>query len=87
MPDIVSKPLCAPASEVAVLFNSNLSRRPFLRQVVNVDLLLCTGFDLEHENFFLCHISTKGPMYVERLSETIDEDLVGNNFSPIPSKI
>ena len=36
--------LYAPPSEVAVLFNSNLSRRPILGQVVNLDLLLCTGF-------------------------------------------
>ena len=36
---------CAPPSEVAVLFDSNLSRHHFLRQVVNLDLLLCTGLD------------------------------------------
>ena len=36
---------CAPPSEVAVLFNWNLSRRPFLGQVVDLDLLLCTGFN------------------------------------------
>ena len=30
-----------PPSEVSALFNSNLSRHPFLRQVVNLDLLLC----------------------------------------------
>ena len=34
MPDIVSK-LCASSSEVAVLFKSNLCRRPFLGQLVN----------------------------------------------------
>ena len=32
-------------SEFAVLFNLNLSRLPFLGQVVNLDLLLCTGFN------------------------------------------
>ena len=32
--------LCEQLSEVAVLFKSNLSRRPFLRQVVDLDLLL-----------------------------------------------
>ena len=37
--------LCTLIFEVAVLFDSNLSRRPFLRQVVDLDLLLCTGFD------------------------------------------
>ena len=30
---------CPPPSEVVVLFNSNLSRRPFLRKVVDLDLL------------------------------------------------
>ena len=49
-------------SEVAVLFDSNLSRRPFLGQVVDLDLLLCTGFDLEHAVLFLCHIFTQRPM-------------------------
>ena len=32
---------CVEPSEVATLFNSNLSRRPFLEQVVDWDLLLC----------------------------------------------
>ena len=31
---------CAPPSEVAVLFDSNLSRRPFFGQVVDLDQLL-----------------------------------------------
>ena len=53
---------CAPPSEVAVLFDSNLSRRPFLRQVVDLDLLLCTGFDLEPAVLFLYHIFTQVPM-------------------------
>ena len=53
---------CAPPSEVAALFNSNLSRRPFLGQVVDTDLLLCTGFDSEHVVLFLCHIFTQRPM-------------------------
>ena len=53
---------CAPPSEVAVLFDSNLSRRPFLGQVVDSDLLLCTGFDSEHAVLFLCHIFTQRPM-------------------------
>ena len=42
---------CAQPSEVAVLYDPNLGRRPFLRQVVGLDLLLCKGFDLEHEVF------------------------------------
>ena len=44
--------ICAPPFEIAVLFNLNLSRRPFLRQVIDLDLLLCTGFDSEHEVLF-----------------------------------
>ena len=38
-------------SEVAVLFDqdlSRLSRCPFLEQAVDIEMLLCTGFDLEH---------------------------------------
>ena len=54
-PDFVSKH-CTPPSEVAALFDSNLSRLPFLGQVVDTDLLLCTGFDSEHVVLFLCHI-------------------------------
>ena len=62
MPDIVSK-LCSQQSEVAVLFNLNdlnLSRLSlFFRQVVYLDLVLCTGFNSEHEVLFLCHILTQ----------------------------
>ena len=53
---------CSPPSEVAGLFNSNLSRRPFLGQVVDLDLLLCPGSDLELAVLFLCHIFTQRPM-------------------------
>ena len=42
---------CEPPSEVAVLFDSNLSKRPFLGQAIGLestlDLLLCKGFDSE----------------------------------------
>ena len=48
--------------EVAVLFDLNLRRCPFLGQVVDLDLLLCTGFDLEHAVLFPCHIFTQRPM-------------------------
>ena len=34
---------------VAVLFK-NLSGRPFLGKVVDLDLLLCAGFNLTHAN-------------------------------------
>ena len=53
---------CASPSEVAVLFYSNLSRRPFLGQVVDLDLLLCTGFDSEPAALFLIHTFTQRPM-------------------------
>ena len=51
-----SQSLCAPTSEVDVLFYLNLSSRPFLGQVVDLDLLLCTRFDLEHADLSLCPI-------------------------------
>ena len=46
--------LCEQPSELAVLFNWNLNRRPFLRQVFNLDLLLCTRFYSENACMFLC---------------------------------
>ena len=57
MPDIVSK-LLALASKVPVLFNWNLSRCTFLRQVVDLDLLFCTA----HVNLFLYPILTQRTM-------------------------
>ena len=54
--------ICAPPSEVAVLFYSNLSRLPFLREVINLDLLLCTGLKSEYAVLFLCHMFTQRPM-------------------------
>ena len=67
---------CAPPSEVAVLFDSNLSRLPFLGQVVDLDLLLCTGFDSEHAVLFLCHIFTQRPM-TDRKIERSDGRALG----------
>ena len=81
---------CVPPSEVAVLFYLNLSGRPFLGQVVDLDLLLCAEFDSENVDLFLCHISTQRPTAgsdPKRLSEVMGAALVGNNFSPISSKI
>ena len=40
----------------------NLIRLPFLGQVIDLDLLLCTGFNNEHEDLFLCTIFTKRPI-------------------------
>ena len=82
---------CVPPSEVAALFNSNLSRRPFLGQVVDLDLLLCTGFDLEHAVLFLCQqnqrlLRDEWMPVTERLSEAMAAALVCSNFSQIPWK-
>ena len=57
-------------SEVAVLFNSNLSSSPFLGQVVTLDVLLCTGFNLEHEVLFLCHIFKQRPMTDKEIEQS-----------------
>ena len=76
---------CAPPSEVAGLFYSNLSRRPFFGQVVDLDLLLCTGFDSEHAVFILCHIFTQRPMNYRKI-ERSDERGFGRHLLPIPSK-
>ena len=59
---LTSFPSWAPPSEVAVLFNLNLSRWSFLWQVFDLDLLLCTGFNSEHAVLFLCHGFTQRPM-------------------------
>ena len=81
---------CAPPSEVAGLFDPNLSRRPFLRQVIDTDLLLCTGFDSEHVDLFLCHISTRRRMNDRKIERSDERGLgqhwLSNNFSPIPWK-
>ena len=54
--------ICAQLSEVVALFDWNMSRRPFLGQVVDSDLLLFTGFNLEHAVLFLRHTFTQEPM-------------------------
>ena len=65
---------CASPSEVAVLFNPNL--RPFLGQVLDFDLLLCTGFDSEHVALFLCHLFTQSPI-TDRKIERSDRRCFG----------
>ena len=82
----------APPSEVAVLFNYNLSRRPFLGQVVDFDLLLCTLHRIRfgtcgfvHGSYVIFLLSDQ--WMIKRLSEAMSAALVGNNFSPIPFKI
>ena len=76
---------CAPPSEVAVLFDSNLSRRPFLRQVVDLDLLLCAGFDSEHEVLFLCHIFTQRPINDRKIEQSYGR-CFGRQQIPFPKK-
>ena len=71
---------CAPPSEVAVLFDSNLSRLPFLGQVVDLDSI---------QNMLFCSyviFLLRDQWLIERLSEAMGAALVRNNFSPIPSK-
>ena len=48
---------------LSALFDWNLSRGPFLRQVSDLGLLLCTGSDSQHADFFLCPIFTQRPMH------------------------
>ena len=54
--------ICVLPCEVAVLLDLNLSRCPFLRQVIHLDLLLCTRFNSEYVVLFPCHIFTQRPM-------------------------
>ena len=68
---------CLKPSEIAVLFNSKLNRCPVLRQVVDLDLLLCIGVDWEHAALFLCHIFT----CPSRAGELPQE--LGSWFSPL----
>ena len=64
--------VCASPSEVAELFYLKLIRRPFLAQVVDLDLLLCTGFNSEHWHavLFLCHIFTHRPMLDRKIERS-----------------
>ena len=50
---------------MAVLFYWNLSRRRFLRQVVDLDLLLCTRFDSVHDDLFH-HVRVQDSKYNEQ---------------------
>ena len=57
-----------------MLFNSTLSRHPFLGHVVNLDLLLCTEFDLEHEVLFLYHIFAQRAINDRKIEQSIGQD-------------
>ena len=59
-----------------MLFNLNLSRRSFLGQVIDTDLLLCTGFDLEHEVLFLCHVFAQRQMNDRKIERSYGRCLV-----------
>ena len=52
-----------------------LSRRPFLGQVVDLDLLLCTGFDSDYAVLFPCHISTQRPMNDRKIERSYGRGL------------
>ena len=67
---------CTPTSEVAMLFFWSLSRLPFLRQVIDLDLLLFTAFNLEHVDLFLCPTFTQRPMNDKKI-ELNKEHIVG----------
>ena len=69
MQDIISEVLSL--SEVAVLFSSNLCTLPFLRLVVESDLLLYTGINMEHADLLLC------PMFTQR--QINDQKIEQNN--------
>ena len=69
MPDIVFKLLSAAIGRsCAVGFEPE--QAPFFRQVVDLDLLLCTGFNSEHDDLFLCHISTQRPMNKRKMDQS-----------------
>ena len=62
---------------LSVLFDWNLSRCPFLRQIVDLeigirilDLLLCTGFDLVHTDLYLCLIFTQRSMNDQKIERS-----------------
>ena len=78
---------CAPQSEVAVLFYLNLSRLPFLGQVVNLHLLLCTGFDSEQLFCSYVIFLLSDECMIARSSKAMGAALICKNFSSIPSKI
>ena len=61
---------CTQPSQAAVLFNSNLSRCPFLGQVVDLNVLLCTGFNSEHADLLLCPIFTQRSMNDRQIEQS-----------------
>ena len=83
---------CSPPPEVAVLFGLNLSRCPFLGQFVNLDLLLCTVFNLELEDLFLRPILTQTPINYRNIEWTDkrcfgQQQLLANSISHTTSRL
>ena len=68
-------------SEVVVLFHRKLSRRPFLGQYVDFDLLLCTGFNKDSEVLFLFLSLTQRPMNYCKIEWSNEHCLVNTKFS------
>ena len=78
---------CALPSEVAVLLDSNLSRRPFLGHVIYLDLLLFTRFDSEHAVCSYVIFLLTDQWLIERLRAAMIAALVCTDFSPIQLNI
>ena len=57
-------------SEVAVLFGWDLSRHPILGLISNLDLLLCTGLNLQWVDLFLCLSLTQRPMNDQKIEQS-----------------
>ena len=96
MPDIVSKLLHASISSCCALWfkseQTDSVRHPFIGQVADFDLLLCTGFDSEHADqihagFDLRTFLLRDQGMIGRWSKARGAALAGNNFLSIPLKI
>ena len=84
MPVIFYKLLCAAISLCCSIW---IWADALFRTGRRFKLLLCTGFDSEHTVLFLCNILLRDQWLIKRWIEAMGAALVGNNFSPIPSKI
>ena len=58
-----------------MLFDWNLSRHPFLKEVVDLDPLLCTGFAREHADLFCSPILLRSNN--DQKFELSDEHCIG----------
>ena len=71
---------------MAVLFNWNLSRNPFLRQIFHLKLLLCTGIYLDMQICPYAFFSCRDQLIIERLIEAMKAALVYDKYLQDPSK-